>query len=210
MVKNGDFIKINYTGKRSDGSVFDTTVESVAKTAGIPSRKPFKPAIICVGQGMLIKGLDAALIGKSGSFSVTIPAGQAFGKKNPDLVHIVPEKDLLAQQIHAVPGLELNIDGKYGIVRSVSAGRIVVDFNHPLADHDVTYDVEILGQITELKEQVKALLDPIGIPYKELQITDKKVLIKLPQLLPQPVMQTLNDRITTLTATKTVAFEQGG
>jgi FKBP-type peptidyl-prolyl cis-trans isomerase 2 len=208
MVKNGEFVKLNYTGS-SKGKVFDTTLPKIAKDAGISSRKEFKPVVICVGEGMLLKSLDKAIVGKTGSFSIDIPAGQAFGKKNPELLKIVPEKQLHAQQIKPLPGLELNIDGKYGIVRSVSPGRVVVDFNHPLAGQDVTYDLEILNIVTDAKEQIEALLTPLGVPHLGISVEGTKALIKVPQMLPPQIMTALNERITKLTTVKTVSFEQG-
>jgi FKBP-type peptidyl-prolyl cis-trans isomerase 2 len=207
MVKVGDFIKIHYTGKLQDGTVFDTT--DAKQAPHLEGTKPLGPVTICVGERMLIAGLDDALIGKSGKFSVTVPAENAFGKKDPKLLKIVPTEQLHQQQINPTPGLQLNIDGQYGVVRSSSGGRTVVDFNHPLASQDVTYDVEILGKIEDGKEQIKALLDPIGLPYTTIHVEGTKALIQLPQLYPQPVLDAVNERIAKLTHIKTVTFEQG-
>lgn len=194
MVHIGDFVKINYTGKLQDGTVFDSTT---------------KPVTICVGERMLIPGLDEALVGKSGKFTVTIPPEKAFGKKDPKLLKMVPTVQLQKQQITPYPGLELNIDGQYGVVRTTSGGRTVVDFNHPLASQELTYEVEVIGKVEEAKEQIKALLDPIGLPYTNIHIEGAKALIQVPQLYPAPVLDALHERITKLTAIKTVSFEQG-
>lgn len=206
MIQQGDFVKLNYTGKLQNGMPFDSTHPDVAEKIGAKNKGP---VTICVGQHMLIPGLDEALIGKSGKFSVTIQSEKAFGRKDPKLLKIIPTKQLLQQQIRPYPGLPLTIDGEYGVVRSVSPGRTVVDFNHPLASQEVTYDVEILGVIENEKEQVQALLEPLGIPHESVHVHEGKAIIKLPQLLPQPMLDALNDRITKLTKVKTVSFEQG-
>jgi FKBP-type peptidyl-prolyl cis-trans isomerase 2 len=205
-MENGDFITINYTGKLQDGTVFDTTHPDMAAKIG---SKHSGPITICVGQGMLIPGLDQALVGKSGKFSVKVAPAQAFGSKDPKLLKIVPTQQLLGQKIQPYPGLRLNIDGEYGIVRTVSPGRTVVDFNHPLASQEVTYDVEIIGKVEDAKEQIKALLDPIGLPYESIDVKGHEATIKVPQVYPQPIMDVVQKRISQLTAIKTLNFEQG-
>jgi FKBP-type peptidyl-prolyl cis-trans isomerase 2 len=206
MAKVGDFIKLNYTGKLQDGTVFDTTDAALAKKIGA---KKSGPVTICVGQRMLIPGLDAALVGKSGKFTVTLQPEAAFGQKDPKLLKIVPTAQLLKQGIRPQPGMRLNIDGDYGVVRSAAPGRTVVDFNHPLASQEITYDVEILGKVEDTKEQITALLEPIGVPFNEIHITKDAATIHVPQMFPGPVLEALQERITKLTTIKTVSFEQG-
>jgi FKBP-type peptidyl-prolyl cis-trans isomerase SlyD len=209
MIQSGDFIKIHYTGKLSDGVVFDTTDAAVAARVGFEG-KNFKPVIICVGQRMLVPGLDAALIGKPvGKFSVRLSAEHAFGKKDPRLVRIIPVAQLHKQNIRPTAGLRLNVDGNYGVVRSVSSGRTIVDFNHPLASQDVTYDIEVLAIVEEVGVQVGALLDAAGIPHKDIRVTGDNVTIVFPQMLPKPLLDALTDKFTTLTRCKTVSFEAG-
>jgi FKBP-type peptidyl-prolyl cis-trans isomerase 2 len=210
MIQHGDFVKINYTGKLTDGTVFDTTEPSVAKSEGLEGTKELKPVIICVGQGMLVPGLDNALIGKpKGRFSVTIAPDHAFGRKDAKLIRIVPVTQLHKQQINPHPGLRLNIDGNYGVVRSVSSGRTVVDFNHPLASQDVVYDVDVLEVVEDKSAQVGALLAAAGFPFKEVKADGDRATVFLPQMFPQPVLDVLNARITSLTTLKNVSFEAG-
>ncbi len=209
MIQSGDFIKIHYTGKLQDGIVFDTTDAAVAAKVGFEG-KNFKPVIICVGQHMLVKGLDAALIGKNvGKFSVHIPAEKAFGAKDPRLVRIIPVTQLHKQNIKPVVGLRLNVDGSYGVVRSVSSGRTVVDFNHPLASQDITYDVEVLAIVEELGVQIGSLLDAAGIPHRDIKVTGDHVSIMFAQMLPKQLLDALTDKFTTLTRCKTVSYESG-
>jgi FKBP-type peptidyl-prolyl cis-trans isomerase SlyD len=209
MIQTGDFVKLHYTGKLSDGTVFDTTREEVAKAAGIEGTRGYHAATVCVGQRMVITGLDDALIGRTGTFSVTLQPDAAFGRKDAKLLKIVPTNQLLKQQIRPRPGMRLNIDGQYGVVRTASPDRTVVDFNHPLASQEVTYDVEILEIVSDPAAQVKAIIDPVSLPYEAVIVDGKNVTIKVPVLYPPQIQQAVTDRITRLTSITTVSFEQG-
>jgi FKBP-type peptidyl-prolyl cis-trans isomerase SlyD len=210
VIQSGDFVKIHYTGKLSDGAVFDTTDPAVAKAEGLEGTKELLPVTICVGQSMLVPGLDAALIGKPvGRFSVTLSPDSAFGRKDPKLIRIIPVTQLHAQQINPYPGLRLNVDGRYGVVRSVSSGRAVVDFNHPLASQEITYDVDVLAIVEERTEQVKALLSAAGLPFTAVHAEDERAVVTMERMLPQPLLDALQGRIATLTGIKTVSFEAG-
>jgi FKBP-type peptidyl-prolyl cis-trans isomerase 2 len=208
MIQKGDFVKLTYTGRLSDGAVFDTNDAAVAKKEGLAGTKEHKPITICVGERMLVQGLDDELVGRSGTFTVTLKPEHAFGKKDPKLLRIIPTKQLLDQKIQPHIGLRLNIDGNYGIVRSVAPGRTVVDFNHPLASQEVTYDVNVLEIVDDLKAQVQALLVPLHL-HEEVTVQGDAVTIKLPQLLPKPLLDAIQNKITALTKIKTVSFEQG-
>ncbi|HIH23464.1 TPA: peptidylprolyl isomerase [Candidatus Woesearchaeota archaeon] len=210
MIQHGDFVKLNYTGKLSDGTVFDTTDAAVAKHEGLEGTKSLSPVTICVGQHMLVAGLDAALIGKGpGRFSVALTPDTAFGRKDARLIKIIPLAQLHAQKINPHPGLRLNIDGNYGVVRSVSSGRTVVDFNHPLASQDVVYDVEVISIVEDKKEQINALLSASGLPFTGVHLAGEHATVHFAQMLPKPLLDALQARIAELVAIKTVSFEAG-
>jgi len=210
MIQQGDFVKLNYTGKLENGTVFDTTVASVAKQFGLEGKKELHPVTICVGQHMIIPGLDNALIGKAkGSFSITVPPENAFGKKDAKLIRIIPEAQLRQQEINPRAGLHLNVDGNYGVIRSVSSGRCVVDFNHPLASQEVTYDVEVLDIIDDTKDQVATLLSAAKIITESIAVHEDKVTIKFSDMMPRQILDALQEHITTNTKIKTVTFETG-
>jgi len=206
-MKKGDFITINYTG-RAEELIFDTTDTAVAKEAKI--NRPVTPVTICLGERHVLPGLDEALIGKDkGKHTITLTTEHAFGKKSTKKMELIPLKQLTQQKITPQPGMELEIDDKYGIVRSVSGGRVIVDFNHPLAGKDVTYDVDIIGQVTDTVAQIRALLDVPHLPYDTVNVTGGTVTITVPQIYPQELMDAIQKKITTLTSAKNVTFEQG-
>lgn len=206
-MKKGAFITVNYTG-RVDDVIFDTTDEKVAKEAGIT--REVKPVTICLGEGHVLPGLDQALIGKDkGKHTINLTAENAFGKKSTKNMELVPTPQLKKQGITPQPGMELEIDGKYGVIRSISGGRVIVDFNHPLAGRDVTYEVEILDTVTDAVGQIKTLLDIPRLPYDDVALNGESVTIKVPQIYPQPLMDAVQEKIVALTTAKEVSFEQG-
>src|SRR3989338_8236930 len=91
--KKGDFIELEYTGTlKEEGVVFDTTDETVAKDNQIHNAQTqYGPVIVCIGEGHVIKGLDENLVGKvDGEYEIIIAAEEAFGKKNPKLLRLLP------------------------------------------------------------------------------------------------------------------------
>lgn len=160
-IKNGDFIQLDYIGK-VEGKVFYLTQESVAKKENIYNEKvKYGPATIVVGAGHLLKGIDEALVGKKvgEKFSVDIPPEKAFGKKNAKLIKIIPEKSFREQKIKPYPGMQVNIDGLVGNIISSGGGRVIVDFNHPLASRTLNYEISVLKRIEEPKEQLSAVIE---------------------------------------------------
>ena len=160
-LKKGDFIEIEYTGKvKETGEIFDLTSEKEAKKHNLYNEKAsYGPVIICIGQGDLLKNLDEQLIGKDlKKYTIDIPTEKAFGKKDPKLMKVVSVNIFKKQKISPFPGLRLNIDGIIGTVRSVSGGRIVMDFNHPLAGRNLTYEIKINKIITKSEEKLKGFV----------------------------------------------------
>src|SRR3989338_4513746 len=154
MIKKNDFIEVSYTGKtKEENFVFDTTEETVAKEAGIynPEGK-YGTLIICVGQHHLLPGLDKFVEGKDlGNFTVELPPEEAFGKKNAKLIQLIPTSKFNQQRIQPQVGLQVTIDGHLGVIKTVTGGRTLVDFNHPLSGKNVLYEISIKKKITDQK-----------------------------------------------------------
>ena len=208
-IKKRDFVEVEYTGRLKDGNlVFDTTDEKIAKEAQIFSEKTeYKPVIICIGEHHILRGIDEFLEGKEpGKFTLELPAEKAFGKKSTELVKMIPTSKFTEQNINPVPGLRLNIDNYIGIVKTVSGGRTVVDFNHPLAGRDVVYDLKINKIVTDKKAQVEALLRVLLGVKAPVDVKEKKVVITFPAELPEKLMDLLAKKITELTGLE-IAFE---
>ncbi len=182
-IKKGDFVEFDYTGRVED-IIFDTTIEKIGKE--LNSKKEFKPLKICVGQNHVLPGLDSALVGlKTGKHKVSLKAQDAFGKKDPKLLKLMPMKLFKKQGINPYPGLELNMDGRVASVKSVSGGRVIVDFNHPLSGKDVDYEVDIKRIIEDKKEQLESLLELMSIPFTKVDVKEKKADAKVAMEIPE-------------------------
>ncbi len=180
-VKANDFIELEFTGY-VDGKVFDTTNKDVAKENGFSNWQNIKPVKIVVGKREVVKGLDEALIGKEvgKEYEISLKPDDAFGRRDPKLIKIYPINEFLKHNINPFPGLQVEIDGMLATIKSVNSGRVRVDFNHPLADKEITYKFKILRIISDPKEKVEMLLKKMNIK-PNVEIKDDKIIAKLPK-----------------------------
>ena len=201
-IKKNDFVELDFTGRLKDtNEVFDTTDAEVAKDNKIFSEKTeYNSVIICIGEGHILKGVDEFLEGKEmGEYKLELSAEKAFGKKSPELVKMVPTSKFTEQDIKPVPGLRLNIDNYIGVVKTVSGGRTVVDFNHPLAGRDIVYELKVKGIVTDKKAQIEALLKSLLGAKIPVEVKEKKATITFPAELPDQLKTELSKKIKELT-----------
>lgn len=131
----------------SDGSVAEST-----RTAN-------KPALLTLGDESLSPALEAQLLGLStgSQHKFTLTAEDAFGRSNPDLIQYFSRQAFAEAGEPEVGTIMLfsAIDGSEtpGIVREVSGDSVTVDFNHPLAGQDITFDIEIIDIDPVLEEK---------------------------------------------------------
>ncbi len=205
-IKKNDFVELDFTGKLKDGGhIFDTTVAAVAKENGLPE-KEYKPIIICIGERHLFPGLDDALLGKElGTYTLAFEPEQAFGKKDAKLIQMIPLNKFKEQKIDPVPGLQINVDGTIGTIIRASGGRVMMDFNHPLAGRPVVYEVTLKRIVTDKKEKLEALLRLMGWP-QEVAIEGEKATITLPQELPKEITDKISEQFQDLTGLKEIAW----
>ncbi|MBM3228646.1 hypothetical protein FJZ20_02075, partial [Candidatus Pacearchaeota archaeon] len=137
-----------------------------------------KPFIFSIGQGMFLKALDEFLIGKEEGkhYTVELEPEKAFGKRNAVFIHRIPSKIFKEKKITPFIGLVLNFDGRMGKVIAVSGGRVMVDFNSPLAGKDVVYEIKILRKVENLQEKVKALNEFLFRKNLDFEIKEKKII----------------------------------
>jgi FKBP-type peptidyl-prolyl cis-trans isomerase 2 len=191
-LKKNDFIEINFVAKMKDStSPFDSNIpEELKKLNPNHSSEQAKPFIFALGQDMFLKGIDDFFIGKEigkfpSDFKIEIPPEKAFGKRDPKLVQLMPLKVFHQHKINPVPGVPFNFDGRIGKVLSVSGGRVIVDFNGPLAGKDVLYEITILKKIEDKNEKIKSFLNFLfktDIPFK---MEDKKLILELDEQFKQ-------------------------
>ncbi|NPA04606.1 MAG: peptidylprolyl isomerase [Crenarchaeota archaeon] len=187
----GDFVLVNYTLRiKGTGEVVDTTDPDIARKAGIYDEgKRYGPRLVVIGEGRLIKGLEKAIreMNVGEKKTVEIPPEEAYGKRDPSKVKILPRSYFTRQGIRPEPGRMVDIGGRTGIIRSVTGGRVVVDFNHPLAGKTLEAEIEVVKKVDEVPEKVKLLLlrrlpprieeDEVEVEYKA---ESKEAIVKLP------------------------------
>jgi FKBP-type peptidyl-prolyl cis-trans isomerase 2 len=208
VIKNKDFVEIEYTGKVKEGGiVFDTTNEKIAKENEIYNEKmTYGPVVICVGENQVLAGLDKALEEKEvgNDYSVELKPEEAFGKKDAKLIQLIQTSKFLKQNVQPVPGLQVNIDGAMGLVKTVSGGRTLVDFNHPLSGKDVIYDIKIMKLITEDIEKLKAFLKlQLDLKEVDVNIENNEAKVQLKQDIPEEAKKKLGEKIKELIPTIT-------
>jgi len=187
-VSKGDFVLVDYTGRvKETGEVFETTVEEVAKEAGIYSEgRRYEPRLIIVGEGWVLKGLDEGLEGlKVGEKTVIeVPPEKGFGPRNPDDVKTIPYRVLRSKGIVPRIGMKVEVDGREAVIRAVGAGRVRVDFNPPLAGRTLVYEVVVREKVKGDVEKIKALIHrriPVDPEAFEVSVEDGEAVIKVPR-----------------------------
>jgi len=198
-IKQKDFIEIDYTGKvKDDGYVFDTTDETTARKEELHNEEmTYGPVIICVGEKHLVKGLDDAIVGKDiGEYDIDLIPENAFGKKDAKLLKLIPTNVFIKQQISPMPGLQVNMDGVVGTIRSVSGGRTFVDFNHPLSGKDITYHIKIHRIIEDDKEKLEAVAKlQFGSKRTKVEVADGKAMIDIGIDVPEQIEEQIASKM---------------
>ena len=121
--------------------------------------------------------MDSALLNKElgKEYVVTLPPEKAFGKRDIKRIKIIPMNTFREHEIQPQPGLQVDIDGERGMITGISGGRIMVNFNHPLAGKEVTYAFTIHIKITDQREKVASFLSSLlRMPADKLKIEIKE------------------------------------
>jgi len=156
-------------------------------------------AVIPIGKNLLKKEieehLEKAEPGKVYDFILKKP----YGERKEENIKIIPLSEFDKRGISPKPGLVIEADGKVGVIRSVNSGRVIVDFNHPLAGKDLVYRIEVLEEVNDLKEKIRGLLSFIyNIPINNIEVSveDKKIKISVKDTkLPENYKEVLNKYI---------------
>lgn len=180
MLKENDFIEMDYIARIKGEAIFDLTNEDIAKENNLYNKDyKYKPVVICLGKGDILKGLDKKLIGKDiGKHKIELTPEEGFGKKDGKLIKLVPTKEFTKQNVKPMPGMQLNLDGFVGKIISVNGGRTLVDFNNPLSGRDLEYEVDIKRKVTDKKEQLQGFLNIIFKDSK-LEFKDDEAIIEV-------------------------------
>ena len=136
-LKNGDTVKVHYTGTLEDGRVFDTS-------------KGREPLEFTTGEGRLITGFENAImgmaVGETRDFEVT--PDEAYGPRHEQMVLEVPVGDF-PEHIEPKVGMRLQLQQQQGnpvevVVTDISDKAVTLDGNHPLAGQTLRFQVELV------------------------------------------------------------------
>lgn len=137
-VKNGDTVRVHYAGRLTDGTLFD-------------SSEGKEPLEFKVGAGMMIKGFDTAVLDmeEGEKKTVNIPAEEAYGSSNEDMILEFPKTDF-PPDMNPEVGLQLFLSDQDGnnhpvVVKEVKQDTVVLDANHQLAGKDLVFDIEVVS-----------------------------------------------------------------
>lgn len=180
VTKKNDFVEIEFVGKIKDNNeVFDTNIKSEIESAKLNVEA--KPYLISIGHGMAISGLDKDVEGKEigKEFILELKPEDAFGKRNPSMVKMIPMRLFTEQKILPQRGMQLTLDGMVVKIVSVSSGRVLVDFNNPLAGKEVIYTYTIKRIVEDMNEKVNALQDFFFKKKFDFEIKEQDLLMKV-------------------------------
>ena len=188
-LQKGDFILIDYNAKvKETNEIFDTTNEEVAKKEHLKKEgEIYEPKLVVIGESWVLKALDDDLttmeINKPQT--VEIPADKGFGQRDPEKLKRVPIKQLYAKEINPVVGGRIEFQGKMATVRSIGAGRVLLDYNPPLAGRTLIYDVTVTTKIEDPQAKVAALIHrrvPVVETEKfKIALKSNKLTIDMPE-----------------------------
>jgi FKBP-type peptidyl-prolyl cis-trans isomerase 2 len=137
QAQNGDTVKVHYTGKLDDGTVFDSSID----------REPLK---FKLGDDQLISGFENAVVGMDTgeSKTVKIAADEAYGPHRQEMVLVV-NRDEFPDDIEPKVGEQLRMQDQDGRefrvkVTDTSEETVTLDGNHPLAGEDLTFDIQLV------------------------------------------------------------------
>ena len=135
--KDGDTVRVQYTGRLDDGSVFDSSVE----------RETLQ---FTIGQGQVLHGVEQAVIGMrpQESKTVLVPAAEAYGPHRDEMTTEV-QRSQFPDSVKLKVGQRLQIKQKNGqsiavSVLGLSNSTVTLDANHPLAGKDLTFDLQLV------------------------------------------------------------------
>lgn len=137
QAKLGDTVRVHYTGKLDDGTVFDSSLNA-------------EPLEFRLGDGNIIAGFEKAVMGMSPGDSKTevIPADQAYGAYQESMVLVV-DRAQIPPDMQPEVGQQLEIRQPSGqtipvVITDVSEADVTLDANHPLAGEDLTFDIQLV------------------------------------------------------------------
>jgi peptidylprolyl isomerase len=145
QAKDGDKVKVHYTGRLEGGEVFDSS-ECGEDECGCEKG----PLEFIVGDGEVIQGFDKAVVGMSPgeSKTFTIPVEEGYGERNEEMV-VAVERSAIPEDLAPEVGMRLEVTQEDGqqfpvVITEVTDTHVTIDANHPLAGRELTFDIHLV------------------------------------------------------------------
>lgn len=150
--KEGDTVRVHYTGKLEDGTVFDTSQDR-------------EPLSFTIGEQRVIPGFEEAVVGMEPGDSKTkeLAPEKAYGEHREDMVMEL-ERDQLPDNMDPKVGQQLQLRMQNGqevpvVITDLGEEAVTIDANHPLAGKSLVFEIELVG-IGENGEQESNIVTP--------------------------------------------------
>ncbi len=199
-VEEGDFVLLKMTARTQKGKIFRVSSEEDAKKAGMYEEEKaqqgyYTPEFVIIGKpGFLNEGLTETI--KDMNYfqkkSVKIPPTKAFGKRDPQKIERIGIAKFrkLNEGKNPEYGQDFtNKKGQRGVVTNIVSGKVILDYNHPLAGQSIDYNLEIVDKIDEFDEKIEYFMISKGIPKESASefivnhLEDKTLEITVPKML---------------------------
>lgn len=153
QAKNGDKVRVHYTGTLEDGSIFDSSevgADECSDDSCGCGDQPGGPLEFVIGEGNLIPKFEAAVVGlePGQKVQVKIASEDAYGPRAEEMVAVI-ERSEIPGDINPEPGQQMEVILQDGtampvMVTAVSETTVTLDANHPLAGQDLTFDITLV------------------------------------------------------------------
>lgn len=185
----GDFVLIEYTVRvKETGNVVDTTDAELAKKENVyDPNKLYGQVLIVIGKNWINQYVEEEVtkMSENEEKEIEVPPEKAFGERDPSKIKVFSLREFQRRGYEINVGDTIEIGGLRGIVKQISGGRVVVDFNHPLAGKTLVYKVKVIKKLEDFEEKVKALASRhLRISMSELNTSynseEKKLVVQIP------------------------------
>ncbi|MCL7411016.1 MAG: peptidylprolyl isomerase [Methanosarcinaceae archaeon] len=148
IVKEGDYVKVDYIGELKDGTIFDTSIKDAAVEGEVynPNRE-YEPLGFTVGAGQMIAGFDKGVIGMAvgEEKTLTLTPEEAYGEYSEERIQTVSLEELESVGIFPTVGDKLSTPQGFVTVVDVTDTEVKIDYNHELAGKTLIFKVTLVS-----------------------------------------------------------------
>lgn len=190
-ISDGDLVYVDYSVWviLPDGNedLFDTTNKELAEEHdSFDEKKTYAPQPLVVGKGRIFPGWEESLRRtKVGDKTVVeIPPDKAAGERDPRLVELHSIREFARKEIAPEVGKMVVLGNKKGTITAVTAGRVRVDFNNPLAGRVLKYEYTVTKRAESPADKARGVIEmDYGDPEEfDVKVLGEDVMIKLPDV----------------------------